>query len=210
MAQGELATEPLAELSGLTAEGIRRAPKQLQATKAALQAQLLELASGSTATFIESADCVKRVHKEVARVAVHLEALDRHLPNTSANAKALLVDAQTRIDARQRSATLLARQVFDDVQELLEQPQLMDTCVRNGFVDEALELEAAARSRAAVHKDVPIMARVASEVCPAHRHATHNVHSERVGRFPWAHSRRSFPPHPVLLIALNLRHLSSG
>lgn len=140
-----------------TVEGIRRRAPQLDATKEGLQAQLKELASASCGVFIESADCVKLVHSELARLTHHLEALESHLPLT-----AVRVEAEAGIAERQRNAALLSKHA--EVLEVLERPQLMDTCVRNRFIDEALELEATARSRAVVHSDVAAFVQISHEV----------------------------------------------
>ena len=64
--------------------------------------------------------------------------------------------------SQRRNSALLEQHT--SVLEVLEQPQLMDTCVRNGLFDEALELESAARARALLHADVPIIRRVSDEV----------------------------------------------
>ena len=150
-------TEYVAELGALTLQGVRRKTPQLEALKEGARKQLKELASVSSGSFVESADCVHRVRDELARVKRHLEALESHLPLSAVQA-----DAQRCIDERRRNVALLAKHA--DVLEVLEQPMLMDTCVRNGFIDEALELEAAVRSRALVHANVPIAVRVAVEV----------------------------------------------
>lgn len=149
--------EYVAELGALTLQGVRRKTPQLEALKEGARKQLKELASASSGSFVESADCVHRVRDELARVKRHLEALESHLPLSAVQA-----DAQRRIDERRSNIALLAKHA--DVLEVLEQPMLMDTCVRNGFIDEALELEAAVRSRALVHANVPIAVRVAVEV----------------------------------------------
>lgn len=147
------------ELEQLSLEAIKLRGPQLDAHKAALQAQLLELASGATGTFIENADNLRAVHADVRTLSEHLAALEGHLPRAAARAEKLQADARESIAARERNSALLSKHA--EVQELLEQPQLMDTLVRNGLVDEALELEAAARSRAIVHADVPAVAHVA-------------------------------------------------
>jgi len=141
----------------LTVESIRRRAPLLGATSEGLKAQLRELASASCGVFMESADCVKLVHSELSHLTHHLRALESHLPLT-----AVRVEAEASIAERQHNAALLSKHA--EVLEVLERPQLMDTCVRNGFIEEALELEATARSRAAVHSEVPAIVQVAHEV----------------------------------------------
>ena len=144
--------ELLDEVGQLTVEGIRQSRPRHAATHEGLQTQLTELASASCGLFIESADAVKGVHLELARVARHLQWLEEHIPLTANHA-----DANSTIEVRRRNVALLSKHA--EVLEMLEQPQLMDTCVRNGFIDEALELEAVARSRAIAHAGVCAHAR---------------------------------------------------
>ena len=48
--------------------------------------------------------------------------------------------------------------------DLLEVPQLMDTCVRNGNYDEALDLEAFMSKLAVLHSQVPVVQDLKAEV----------------------------------------------
>lgn len=48
--------------------------------------------------------------------------------------------------------------------ELLDAPQLMDTCVRNGIYDEALDLHAFIMRVALLHPDLPIVKLLAAQV----------------------------------------------
>lgn len=48
--------------------------------------------------------------------------------------------------------------------ELLDAPQLMDTCVRNGIYDEALDLHAFIMRVALLHPDMPIVKLLAAQV----------------------------------------------
>lgn len=48
--------------------------------------------------------------------------------------------------------------------ELLDAPQLMDTCVRNGVYDEALDLQACISRVALLHPALPIAQMLAAQV----------------------------------------------
>lgn len=50
--------------------------------------------------------------------------------------------------------------------ELLDAPQLMDTCVRNGIYDEALDLHAFIMRVSLLHPDMPIVKLLAAQVGP--------------------------------------------
>jgi hypothetical protein len=50
------------------------------------------------------------------------------------------------------------------VLELLDAPQLMDTCVRNGIYDEALDLHAFIMRVSLLHPDMPIVKLLAAQV----------------------------------------------
>lgn len=152
----------LDELAGLSAEAIRRRPAQLAASLKGLQAQLASLLDGSAPAFVESADCIKQVHRETVRVSETLTMLENHLPLAAEEATVLLDVIPSIANARERNALLLEQHA--NVLEVLELPQLMDACVRNGMIDEALELEAAVRAEALMHPDIPIMIQVSQGV----------------------------------------------
>jgi hypothetical protein len=63
------------------------------------------------------------------------------------------------LSAAAQQATLL---------ELLDAPQLMDTCVRNGIYDEALDLHAFIMRVALLHPDLPVVKLLAAQVRLVH------------------------------------------
>ena len=50
--------------------------------------------------------------------------------------------------------------------EVLEVPQLMDTCVRNGIYDEALDLQAFVSRMGLLHPDIPAVRMLIKQVRP--------------------------------------------
>lgn len=54
------------------------------------------------------------------------------------------------------------------VTELLESPQLMDTCVRNGIYDEALDLQSFVSRLGLLHPELPVVQLLMEQVVILH------------------------------------------
>eukprot|EP00962_Isochrysis_galbana_P046136 scaffold18436_cov122-Isochrysis_galbana.AAC.2 len=141
MEHGELddLVELADELSGLTLDGIRRRPAQLHSTQVGLQAQLLGLASGPGCTsFVESAKCAADVCASIRVMLDRSAALGSLLPGVGRASEALCREARDSVSARRQLALVLDQ--HDTLVEILEQPQLASSCVRNGLFDEVRAL----------------------------------------------------------------------
>ena len=64
-----------------------------------------------------------------------------------------------------RKLNSLALSKHTQLLEVLEIPQVMETCVRNGYYEEALDLSAHVRRMAKKHGDIPIIEVSASLTC---------------------------------------------
>jgi len=123
------------ELTGLTLAGIRRRPAELHSMQAGLEAQLLGLASGPGCTsFVESAKCAADVRAGLRVMLDRAAALGAVLPAVGVASDTLFCEA--RHGASERSRLALVLEQYDALVEILEQPQLMISCVRNGLFDE--------------------------------------------------------------------------
>ncbi|KAL5561569.1 hypothetical protein UlMin_031316 [Ulmus minor] len=107
-----------------------------------IRRQMQEVAVGNYRAFIAAADALLAIREEVSSIDKHLESLI--------------------LEKRKMNQTLLANHstLFD----LLEIPQLMDTCVRNGNFDEALNLEAFVGKLSTMHPKLPVIQALATEV----------------------------------------------
>ena len=89
-------------------------------------------------TFIATSDCGKDA-------AVHLEASRKNVENLSENLPPLRqacldFESEAKSLSLRRKSTSLVLARHTRLLEILELPQLVETCVRNGHYDEALEL----------------------------------------------------------------------
>lgn len=84
------------------------------------------------------------------------------MPSLEAECHAFAKSTKETQADRRKAALVLEH--HDKLQDLLEVPQLLDTCVRNGYYHEALELGNHAREMAAQYGEVPIVRDVEREV----------------------------------------------
>ncbi|KAF5840552.1 component of oligomeric golgi complex 8 [Dunaliella salina] len=118
------------QLLSFSLDRLKKEPKLLAEEELRLQRALQTTATAHYDAFIKTASCLQTIDTELNFVCGHLD----HLLQVSC------------LDVVQ--ATLL---------ELLEVPQLMDTCVRNGVYDEALDLQAFVGRMGLLHPDVPLV-----------------------------------------------------
>ncbi|KAF8661191.1 hypothetical protein HU200_057306 [Digitaria exilis] len=84
------------------------------------------------------------------------------IPNLTSGCTEFVESAQQILEERKLNQTLLAN--HSTLLDLLEIPQLMDTCIRNGNYDEALDLEAFVSKISKLHPDLPVVQGLAAEV----------------------------------------------
>ena len=149
------------ELLGYSLDRLSKEPELLAADIEALKDQQAEATVAQYPAFIEAAKCTEELRTQLIRAARGLDALIADLPNLKTVGEGFRAEAATNIANRTNNRRLV--DLHPVVLELLEVPQLMETCVRAGYFDEALDLRSFATKLYFLHGEVPIVAKIAAE-----------------------------------------------
>nr|KAF6318649.1 hypothetical protein mPipKuh1_008639 [Pipistrellus kuhlii] len=145
----------LRELSGSGLERLRREPERLAEERAQLLQQTRDLAFANYKTFIRGAECTERIHRLFGDVEASVGHLLDRLPSFQQSCRNFVKEAE-EISASRRMNTLTLNR-HTEILEILEIPQLMDTCVRNSYYEEALELAAYVRRLEKKYSSIPVI-----------------------------------------------------
>ncbi|CAK7352894.1 unnamed protein product [Dovyalis caffra] len=152
----------VSELLSFTLDRLHKEPELLRVDAERIQRQMQEVAVGNYRAFIAAADALLAITEEVSSIDNHLESLITEIPKLTFGCTEFIESAEQILEKRKMNQTLLAN--HSTLLDLLEIPQLMDTCVRNGNYDEALDLEAFVCKLSTMHPKLPVIQALAAEV----------------------------------------------
>ncbi|XP_068658449.1 conserved oligomeric Golgi complex subunit 8 [Aristolochia californica] len=152
----------VSELLSFTLDRLHKEPELLRVDAERIQRQMQEVAVGNYRAFIAAADALLSIREEVTAIDKHLESLVTEIPKLSSGCTEFVDSAQQILEKKKLNRTLLAN--HSTLLDLLEIPQLMDTCVRNGNYDEALDLESFVYKLSTMHPKLPVIQSLAAEV----------------------------------------------
>lgn len=152
----------VSELLSFTLDRLHKEPELLRVDAERIQRQMQEVAVSHYRAFITAADAVQSITTELQAVDTHLEALIAEIPKLTAGCNKFVEEGQPILERRELNRKLLVH--HSTLLDLLEIPQLMDTCVRNGNYDEALDLEAFVAKLATMHAKLPVIQSLAADV----------------------------------------------
>ncbi|KAL1216017.1 Conserved oligomeric Golgi complex subunit 8 [Cardamine amara subsp. amara] len=150
------------ELLSFTLDRLHKEPELLRVDAERIQRQMQEVAVGNYRAFITAADALLAIRQEVSSIDKHLESLISEVPKLTSGCTEFIDSAENILEKRKMNQALLAN--HSTLLDLLEIPQLMDTCVRNGNFDEALDLEAFVSKLGTMHPKLPVIQALAAEV----------------------------------------------
>ncbi|XP_036950863.1 conserved oligomeric Golgi complex subunit 8 [Acanthopagrus latus] len=152
----------LSELSSFGVEKLSREPERLAEERAQILQQTRELAFSNYQTFIRTADCTEHIYRDFGRVESSVSRLLDKLPSFGERCRGFMKEAEEIGASRRMNSLTLNRHT--EILEILEIPQLMDTCVRNGYYEEALELAAYVKRLEKKHSCLPVIQGIVREV----------------------------------------------
>lgn len=152
----------VSELLSFTLDRLHKEPELLRVDGERIQRQMQEVAVANYRAFISAADALVAIREEVSSIDKHLESMIAEIPKLTSGCNEFLDSAEHILEKRKMNQTLLGN--HSTLLDLLEIPQLMDTCVRNGNYDEALDLEAFVCKLSAMHPKLPVIQALAAEV----------------------------------------------
>jgi len=149
------------ELLGYSLDRLSKEPELLAADIESLKRSAADAAVTQYSSFIEAAHCAEQLQTQLNNAAAGIDALLEDLPNLAAIGEKFRADA-AEINAR-RSGNRQLQTSHLTILELLEVPQLMETCIRAGNFDEALDLRSFASKVSLLHSGLPVVARLTAE-----------------------------------------------
>ncbi|TKY58334.1 Conserved oligomeric Golgi complex subunit 8 [Spatholobus suberectus] len=152
----------VSELLSFTLDRLHKEPELLRVDADRIRRQMQEVAVGNYRSFIAAADALIAIRREVSSIDNNLESLISEIPKLTSGCTEFIESAEQILEKRKMNQTMLAN--HSTLLDLLEIPQLMDTCVRNGNYDEALDLEAFVGKLSTMHPKLPVIQALATEV----------------------------------------------
>ncbi|MFS7991894.1 putative oligomeric Golgi complex subunit 8, cullin repeat-like-containing domain superfamily [Helianthus anomalus] len=152
----------VSELLSFTLDRLHKEPELLRVDAERIRRQMQEVAVNNYRSFISAADALVSIRHEVSSIDKHLESLIAEVPKLTSGCSEFIESAEQILEKRKMNQTLLAN--HSTLLDLLEIPQLMETCVRNGNYDEALDLEAFVSKLSTMHPKLPVIQALAVEV----------------------------------------------
>ncbi|ORY92263.1 Dor1-like family-domain-containing protein [Syncephalastrum racemosum] len=151
----------LARLTTLPLDSLLAEPDQLRAEQTQMQHDAQQLAFQDYPAFLHSHTCRKQVDTTLDDLDAHLHQFVAAVPGLQQACQTFSETAASIVDDRRKALHVLEHQ--NVLVDLLEIPQLMETCVWNGYYSEAMDLASHARLLV-VRYPVPIVQSIQKQV----------------------------------------------
>ena len=145
----------LAELLSYSLDRLNKEPELLRDDQARIQRQLEETAFKNYKAFVSTAECIKKVGEGLGDIGKELSSVNERIPTIEKNSSKYEGILADHLEEQGHNKQLLSN--CGQVLEILEVTQLMETCIRHGNYDEALDLEAFINKLTVLHPNVRVI-----------------------------------------------------
>ncbi|KAG8871077.1 hypothetical protein FRB97_009101 [Tulasnella sp. 331] len=152
----------LSHLTALSLPQLLQEPATLASEASFLTSELTNLCHSQYATFLSLHDASTALSTSFASFSSSLSALVGAVPNLEAQCNSFAQETRTLRSERRKVTTVLEH--HEKLLDILEIPQLIDTCVKNGYYQEALDLAAHTKSLVKEFPTISIVRSVEAEV----------------------------------------------
>lgn len=135
-------------------EDLAKEPNRLKEEKASVLEQTQELAVTNYNTFIQTAECSRQLFNEFSSVEHKLDNLLKGIPKFEVQSQKFVEETGGINNLRKLNSLTLTRNA--QLLEILELPQLMESFIKDGLYEDALELATYVKRLHSKHPDIPI------------------------------------------------------
>ncbi|CAG9864970.1 unnamed protein product [Phyllotreta striolata] len=154
--------EYLTKLGTYKIKNLKNEPDRLKQEANVIQEQIQELAISNYKTFIETALCSRELFFKFGVIEEKVNDLLEDVPKFEEICDKFATESSEINDLRRTDSTTLAKSA--QILEILEIPQLMNSFIRDGLYEDALELCNYVRKLYLKHNDVPIFKTINDDV----------------------------------------------
>ncbi|KAJ3182060.1 conserved oligomeric Golgi complex component [Geranomyces variabilis] len=153
----------LDHLTSCSLDALKNEPASLNREATRLQQQLADLAYTEYGSFLRANECTRSIRDTFTGLETRLASLTKTLPELEAACTSFASSsAQEVLKERRREHVVLNQHA--KLVEILEIPQLMDTLIRNGYYDEAMDLQTHVQRLLLRHPNYRLLTSVAAEL----------------------------------------------
>lgn len=156
------ARDYVATLTSMSLEDLHAQPHKLTQEDSAVEREIMTLAFKEYPTFIRAEKCRSDIGDSFVKMEDQLNNLSQSLPDFEQLCKEFTTEAKALTEERQKTEKVL--EDLDVLVDIFEIPQLMDTCVRNGYYSEAMDLTAHVSLLLMRYNNIPIIQNIHEKV----------------------------------------------
>lgn len=143
-------------------EDLVKEPTRLKEEKITIQDQTQDIVISNYKTFIETAECSRKLFSQFNTIENKLDNLLDDIPAFEKESQQFCENTSGINNLRKLNSLTLTKSA--QLLEILELPQLMNSFINDGLYEDALELAAYARKLHQKHPDIPIFESIVKDV----------------------------------------------